>query len=312
MVRLGVPVFGAVAWGQAIHVGLAPQVTGPTSAHSASAAETRCTSTSLPHRHPFVATTMCGIFFSLSRHDFVHPDSDTEQLLKNRGPDSLGTRNIRIHCNPSKPSDETVPSTAFHVTFVSTVLSLRGTTLTKQPLQDEPSESILCWNGEAWSIAGQPVASNDSRAVFDALLAPPAEDISDSEMASMEHVVQVLSSVRGPYAFVFYDARNQFIYYGRDCLGRRSLLNKVDDNFVLSSVCDNHTGEDWEEVDADGIYVLDLKRAPTSGLPSTTRIPHQRQVNESVRGLHFVGESNIPRSTLNRLDNPLSGVEPQC
>jgi len=250
---------------------------------------------------------MCGIFFSLSRHDFTTPDSHTEQLLRKRGPDSLGINRVVVPANPSTPE---APSSDLQATFIATVLSLRGTSLTKQPLRDEDTGSILCWNGEAWSITNQPVSGSDSRAVFDALIAPLPEDISVSETSAIEHAVQVFSSIRGPYAFVFYDARNQLVFYGRDCLGRRSLLNKIDDAFVLSSVCDNTTGDNWTEVEADGIYVLDLKRTPTSSLPVTTHIPHRRRRDDSLGGLHFVGKSQTQRSPLNWSGHSVPDDEP--
>jgi hypothetical protein len=256
---------------------------------------------------PSTPAAMCGIFFSLSRHDFKSPDSNTEQLLNNRGPDSLGIHRVVV---PSKSSSHDVPSSDLYATFVSTVLSLRGAALTEQPLKDDETGSILCWNGEAWSVAGELVSGSDSRAVFDALLAPAPDDVSKSAGSPTKHVIQVLSSIRGPYAFVFYDARDQFIYYGRDCLGRRSLLNKKGDVFILSSVCDNASGEDWAEVEADGIYALDLTSAPTSALPTATHIPHRRCGDESIKGTYFVGKFKAPRIPLNRSGHSVSKDEP--
>ncbi|KAF2682272.1 hypothetical protein K458DRAFT_307800 [Lentithecium fluviatile CBS 122367] len=232
---------------------------------------------------------MCGIFFSLSRHGFVTPDSRTEQLLKNRGPDSLGTEHILIS------NDGDTPSSKLHATFISTVLSLRGTALTEQPLKDADTGSILCWNGEAWTIAGQPVSGSDSRAVYDALFIARGTDANISRLSAIEATVQVLSSIRGPYAFVFYDARSRCIFYGRDCLGRRSLLRKTNDALVLSSVCDNATGESWAEIEADGIYLLDLNETPSS-LPSASHIPHRRRGDATANGLHL----DVPFPEMNR------------
>ncbi|KAJ4351478.1 uncharacterized protein N0V89_006821 [Didymosphaeria variabile] len=184
---------------------------------------------------------MCGIFFSLCRGHSVSPDAGTARLLQDRGPDSFGTRQIAVHAHNNN-------DLSYQATFVSTVLSLRGTTITKQPLIDEASGSVLCWNGEAWKFAGQPVSGSDSQLVFQNLLEASAKGSTGRDLAQRQ-VVNVLSSTGGPYAFVFYDARNRYIYYGRDCLGRRSLLKKdaSNDELVLSSVCDNSTGEGWTE-----------------------------------------------------------------
>ena len=76
----------------------------------------------------------------------------------------------------------------------------------------------------------------------------------------VDKVVSVFSRITGPYAFVYYDACNAQIFYGRDNLGRRSLLvNKHRrESFAISSVCDPDTAQEWEEVEPDSIYVLDL------------------------------------------------------
>ncbi|KAF1992862.1 asparagine synthetase domain-containing protein 1 [Amniculicola lignicola CBS 123094] len=208
---------------------------------------------------------MCGIFFSLCRHGHVTPDVDTRNLLNNRGPDNTGTLKLNI------AADEHA-SQPLYATFLSTVLSLRGTSIVQQPLNDASTGSVLCWNGEAWSIGSRIVQGNDSRQIFESLL-----HASIGTSASREHsitgVVGLLSSIRGPFAFVFYDAPNHYIYYGRDCLGRRSLLRKsaATDQLILSSVCDNSSGDQWAEVEADGLYVVDLKaRSPFDA----RRIPH--------------------------------------
>lgn len=232
---------------------------------------------------------MCGIFFSLSRRDPVSPDASTSQLLRSRGPDSLGTHQAQI--SPSLLGQNTSEA-PLHATFVATVLSLRGVNVTKQPLQDEESGCILCWNGEAWSIDDQPVMGNDSLAVFSTLLKSCVSDVRDSRAASIGRVVGTLASIRGPFAFVFYDARNHYLYYGRDCLGRRSLLQKnaAPDEIVLSSVCDNATGENWAEVEADGIYVIDLNEALDHTPIPISHIPHRRLGDGSSEKLYFVGK----------------------
>ncbi|CAO2655056.1 Nn.00g117890.m01.CDS01 [Neocucurbitaria sp. VM-36] len=226
---------------------------------------------------------MCGIFCSLSRHGYITPDANTQQLLQNRGPDHTGQHQILIKSSQVNEDDL---SSQLHTTFLSTVLSLRGSTVVAQPLIDEASGSVLCWNGEAWSINHHVVAGNDSELVFAQLLractSPPD--------AATPAVISLLSSVRGPYAFVFYDAPNKRLYYGRDCLGRRSLLKKStqNDTLILSSVCDNASGEAWSEVEADGIYILDLHvETSTSTSLRPVHIPHNGSKQETASKLSF-------------------------
>ncbi|CAN9237215.1 unnamed protein product [Alternaria alternata] len=238
---------------------------------------------------------MCGIFFSLSRAGHVTPDTNTQQLLQNRGPDSTGQHQTVIESSPE------ASSTRLHATFLSTVLALRGNDVVKQPLKDVATGSVLCWNGEAWSIAGHAIDGNDSQLIFTKLLNACAS----TGETSIKSVIQLLSGVRGPYALVFFDAPNNRIYYGRDCLGRRSLLQKStpDGTLVLSSVCDNASGESWTEVEADGIYVLDVDAADsTSNSLPVTKIPHRRSDPKEDFGLSFT----LPFPTM----NPTVDIEP--
>jgi asparagine synthetase B (glutamine-hydrolysing) len=250
---------------------------------------------------------MCGIFFSLGRDGYITPDTNTRRLLLNRGPDSTGQHQTVIESNITSSEEA---SSLCHATFMSTVLALRGSDVVAQPLRDDATGSVLCWNGEAWSIAGEVVTGNDSQLIFAKLLVACAS----TGDASIRNVVDLLSSIRGPYALVFYDARNKRIYYGRDCLGRRSLLRKstTDGTLVLSSVCDNASGEAWSEVEADGIYLVDLKLIDSN--PTTfpaTHIAHCRAHEENASEVSFVGKSSDMRVLLIRIDFALPSHEPR-
>ncbi|KAF2844791.1 hypothetical protein T440DRAFT_523193 [Plenodomus tracheiphilus IPT5] len=220
---------------------------------------------------------MCGIFCSLSCHGFVSPDPNTTQLLVNRGPDSTGQLEKTI---------ETRCSSHVHATFLSTVLALRGSAIVQQPLTDAATGSVLCWNGEAWSIAGEAVPGNDSELVFERLVKACAVSAEESAAAA----VALLSSIRGPYALVFYDACHKRVYFGRDCLGRRSLLRKktADGTLVFSSVCDNFSSDAWSEVEADGLYYVDLELVDeTKSFFAPTHVPHRRLDQRNGDALSF-------------------------
>jgi hypothetical protein len=256
----------------------------------------------------FISPAMCGIFFSLARDGHITPDTNTERLLRNRGPDSTEQYRIVVESNST---DADKASGQSYATFLSTVLALRGKNIVPQPLRDDATGSVLCWNGEAWSVSGDMIEGNDSLLIFSELL----DACVGSREASTRNVVDFLASLRGPYALVFYDACNNRIYYGRDCLGRRSLLRKStsDGTLVLSSVCDNASGEAWSEVEADGIYLVDLKPPETtSTLFPTTQIAHRQVDEDPTSGLSFVGKSFDTRVLLTKVDLALSGHEPQC
>ena len=214
------------------------------------------------------------------------PDPSTRECLKRRGPDAYSERGFEIQAGGA-------PGEPLYATIVSTVLSLRGEHIVSQPLVDSETKSFLCWNGEAWSISGDHlkglserfaqhyasrIAENDTEAVFKLLLNATSRDTHD-ETISYQPVLEAVSLISGPYAFVYYDAKRQCIFYARDSLGRRSLLQRTNarGDFMLTSSSLNseplHTeqlvidpnrpdlpniSDQWEEVEADGIYILDL------------------------------------------------------
>ncbi|KAI1194585.1 asparagine synthase-domain-containing protein [Nemania serpens] len=193
---------------------------------------------------------MCGIHATITASTDSGLSPELRQSLVNRGPDHLGQAHREI---PQISSDEKL-----RLYFTSTVLALRGDHITRQPLEEDVGVgSVLCWNGEAWRINGEPVPGNDGEAVF-SLLQSAA---SSSRQTREAHVVDVLRNIEGPFAFVYYDSAARRVYYGRDRLGRRSLLikrpNEVD-SITLSSIASVPTAG-WEEVSSEGIWSIDLK-----------------------------------------------------
>ncbi|KAL6703496.1 hypothetical protein ACN47E_009594 [Coniothyrium glycines] len=242
---------------------------------------------------------MCGIFCSLSHHGHIEPDDQTTALLRNRGPDHLEVYQTVIVPDGSVASVQS----QVHATFLSTVLALRGSSVVKQPLVDPATASLLCWNGEAWSINGEPVVGNDSQIVLSRLLEASARDGKHAERA----VIDLLCSIRGPYALVFLDARNNRVFYGRDCLGRRSLLRKDtnDGSLVLSSVRDNASGNSWSEVEADGIYILNFTEMHhTKSMPSPKLVRHRRLEQEPGHEISYLLPFPAMDQTLPTISRP--------
>ncbi|KAL8795255.1 MAG: hypothetical protein Q9195_002266 [Heterodermia aff. obscurata] len=201
---------------------------------------------------------MCGIYCSISDGQHVLPSKTEIDLLELRGPDLCNT----IRRTVNRPS-----STGRHyLTFCASVLSLRGSHVVQQPLEDSVSESLLCWNGEAWRYDGKEVQGNDAQLIFHHLLeaakgASAGPDLATSDRReSLGRVLSVVSMISGPFAFVFYDSRSRRILFGRDILGRRALLTTtaIDGSVIISSVSGDSTSDDWKEVEADGIYIIDI------------------------------------------------------
>lgn len=197
---------------------------------------------------------MCGIWFSLSTTGFAYPSEETSSLIRQRGPDSY-----RVH---TVTAQDPKSQNAVYLTFASAVLSLRGEHLHAQPLVDEASGSVLCWNGEAWAVSGERVQGNDTEVILQLFLqAARAESDADT---SVQRLTEAVSEVSGPFAFVFYDALHGRVFFSRDCLGRRSLLRGVDVDVdgegegTRVTICSLSDGASFEEVDTQGVYVIDL------------------------------------------------------
>lgn len=231
---------------------------------------------------------MCGIHASISSRGFQLPGHDLKHLLCNRGPDHIGEAQAKVESH----------GTIYSLSFTSTVLALRGGHITTQPFVDPQSGSILCWNGEAWKIGQQTIVGNDGQKVFEAIL--KASTTQDGLSKSNHRVFEVLSSIYGPFAFVFFDNTHKQLFFGRDRLGRRSLLyNNAgrSKTIELSSIADSTSGL-WNEVEADGIYVVScLNEAAIEG----TQDPGPSLMLASILPVHKYAwevDSGDPREIL--------------
>ena len=106
------------------------------------------------------------------------------------------------------------------------VLHLRGDKVI-QPT--ETNGNLLLFNGEIFGgeFYNQLGMGNDTEFLSKLL----------NEEQSHEGILKIISGIHGPFAFVYWKKSLQRLYYGRDFLGRRSLLKlKSKDSIVLASV----------------------------------------------------------------------------
>ncbi len=214
---------------------------------------------------------MCGIHFTLCATKPIRPDNLVIEILKNRGPNSY--QQLEVTVNAKNINALSGNTQQHNLVFSSSVLSLRGDHTAVQPFQDLETGSILCWNGEAWNIGESAVSGNDGETLFDILhqkrLSRSQGVLSQDQVKlRIKNVTSTFSSIRGPYAFIYYDALAGKIFFGRDCLGRRSLLRNSDaaGMFSLSSVCGETHEHQCHEIEANGVYVMDLWNS--SAVPS--------------------------------------------
>jgi len=211
---------------------------------------------------------MCGIFFSCSPDNHQEPSQYLSQCVSRRGPTASRAAHRSVRLESTNTLEACQRNSIVYLTVLSSVLSLRGNCIIGQPLEDSQSRpgSLLCWNGEAWKVSDSSVRGHDATLIFDLLLQSTGTSYDNNVNETKSHqeliqrVLSVISSVAGPFAFVFYDARNRWVFYGRDALGRRSLAmcKTIDGTLQICSVCDQAEIQDWAEVEADGIYMLDL------------------------------------------------------
>lgn len=198
---------------------------------------------------------MCGICFCLytdtevSRSYFQALSDSILPYLVRRGPDRRGRKELCL-----KNDQRTVC-----LTLTSTILHLRGK-MTPQPLIDEFG-NILCWNGEIFGGIKVKKEENDT-SVLMKILSSPKSDVTHSE-----HILSTMAKVQGPWSFVYWQATERKLWFGRDYFGRRSMLwhlpSNPDDVLAVTSVAErncvaNGTNLRFEEVPADGLYCLEL------------------------------------------------------
>jgi asparagine synthetase B (glutamine-hydrolysing) len=149
-----------------------------------------------------------------------------------------------IHVSSPPPQVSLPTGGAGELLFSGSLLQLRGAAASSSPLAHPATGNVLLFNGEVFGGLGVAPGANDAAALLAALSScePPS-------------IVRVLSALRGPWALVFWHAPSLTLWYGRDVLGRRSLLahapRSADGRLLLASAAPLDPGapfEGFEEV----------------------------------------------------------------
>ncbi|CAM9789093.1 unnamed protein product [Scytosiphon promiscuus] len=197
---------------------------------------------------------MCGIGFILG----VCPagQSDLERCigaLRRRGPDAGKQTVVDLE-----------EGRTLHL--MAAVLHLRGEHLCPQPAEDVDG-NVLLWNGEVFD--GLDVARSESdTAVVLRALAATSDD---------QEVVTALQGISGPFSFVYWCPERRALYYGRDSIGRRSLVlrrtrSPSEPMVVLSCLPLPGSGTDSDEPAPSA--------SPRSSTPATTATGAQRSPSD--------------------------------
>ncbi|XP_051478921.1 asparagine synthetase domain-containing protein 1 [Apus apus] len=210
---------------------------------------------------------MCGICCVVTWcsehaiHDFFNKDILCH--LRRRGPDS------------SQQLIKTASDLSYKCLFSGHVLRLRGL-ITPQPLKDA-SDNIFLWNGEIFNGVHVGDLENDTEVMFHHL----------ALCSSEADILSLFSSLRGPWSFIYYQASQHTLWFGRDYFGRRSLLwqfgNEADSGFCLTSVSVySKSDNQWQEVPASGIFKINLKACATTKSLSLILFPWKYSCTEKA------------------------------
>ncbi|KAJ1974637.1 hypothetical protein H4R34_004644 [Dimargaris verticillata] len=181
-----------------------------------------------------------------------------KEVTAHRGPSVQ--REIRH--NVTAPQVATLSKDAPFLWWYAAVLHLRGAHPVPQPLQDTHNR-CFSWNGEVFDRVPVAVDQNDAQVIFDRIV-NQLDSAGPNTAPTPSPVVQTLAAVDGPFAFVLWDAPAGQLWFGRDCLGRRSLLWHLptveEPYFWLSSISQRLAmgTTPWPEVPAKGLFRLDL------------------------------------------------------
>ncbi|CAF3368078.1 unnamed protein product [Rotaria socialis] len=234
---------------------------------------------------------MCGICFCL--HTQSTPLSIDYTPLNARGPD-FQTQHGPISLTSN-----------LYVTFAVSVLALRGYKQQQQPFIDEDG-NILLLNGEIYEGALQISADDNDGVVLSQHLKRCSTDID---------ICNLISALEGCFAFIYFQKKTNSLYYGRDRLGRRSLLYSTETDppsnikMILSSVqlnnlsyteLDSNILHKLTVIEADHTFKIDFIPYVNRSIDRIVRDPPDTLLNELESNSEFQTVSKI---FLNQLQN---------
>ena len=240
--------------------------------------------------------------------------------ISRRGPD-LPTKSISMKV-------EQLHGSMRNCCLMASVLHLRGDAPMEQPMirSDENHVFALAWNGECY---GGPISSLEDDLKFSdesdtgvimSLIQSAIVSAEGSNSDATKEIANALKSVKGEYSFIFYHFNKNMdshrLYFGRDCLGRRSLLIHRDkeasgqsQKFVLSSVIGTSETEafDFEEVLPGKIYNLDVQTMELQNLVMSGSVKFSESEEQSPtlvqRALEVTAGRNISSSMITAAAN---------
>lgn len=145
----------------------------------------------------------------------------------------------------------------FHFQLLSSVLSLRKP-FTKQPVLGP--DYILQFNGELYNA--ECLEKNDTQYISEKINAAILS--SNSKKQAFGAVISLLD---GEFAYAITDLAENKVYFGKDQVGKRSLLYCVEDDVTISSVFPSRNGQSVTECPGGKMHVVDLETRNLEVIP---------------------------------------------
>ncbi|KAL2226302.1 asparagine synthetase domain-containing protein 1 [Sesamum indicum] len=229
-------------------------------------------------------------------------EEDIKEALQRRGPDSLGAKKVYLYSEVSDDESKDCIVQSFvqkeaavdngcgselrgELRFIGATLQLRGVNPVVQPLTDAFG-NVLVYNGEIFGGINFSRDSNDTEVLMQSL-GQCCSCISHEHSRSFCHfgehqksVPELLSTIRGPWALIYWQDSSKTLWFGRDALGRRSLLvhwpTCHDSRLLLSSVSPLYSSQQQYDIsDEKGKVDVDFWEELSCGVYSISMSPSE-------------------------------------
>lgn len=255
--------------------------------------------------------------------------TDLLPVLQKRGPDYTELFSIRTSTANSALNDS---ADLITINAAYSVLSIRGPV----PKRRASGSAKVSGNGQVSEVKSPPTVLLFNGEIYDGF-DDTDESISDTDrvhellnrtLAEREDPLQTLDALRGPWALIFWHEPTKRLYFGRDCLGRRSLMINVEagSHVTITSVPPPHSEQHFVELPPHGLAYLDfsgplvtfnlyprpVNRVPPvrmEGLPATTvACGSTAEMYISYLPSHYLRRKLSATNTSRPLDHPVEGV----
>lgn len=237
---------------------------------------------------------------------------DLLPTLQKRGPDYTELFSIEASTTHSGTGDSATP---FTIEAAYSVLSIRGSApnaskISNQVSGAKASSTVLLFNGEIYEgLENQDESVSDTDRLHVLL---------NQTLAQKKDILQTLDALRGPWALIFWHEPTKRLYFGRDFLGRRSLMINVEagSHVTITSAPPAHLRQHFVELPPNGLACLDfsgcsmnfgLYTRPVSRVPPTRIVgrPATTVASGSTAEMYV---SFLPPHYLRSLPSPLKPV----